>query len=80
MYFCLHLGSPLREIFGVCWASRCVSFDGADNEHGGKFSRDSVNRVRYFFRLLPVCGLAIIYWAVYSQVSLYKYVLSRCHL
>jgi hypothetical protein len=52
MYFCLHLGSPLREIFGVCWASRCVSFDGADNEHGGKFSRDSVSRVRSFFRLI----------------------------
>lgn len=62
-------GSPVREIFGVCCASRCLSFDGADNEHGGQFSSDSVSRVRSFFRLLPVCGLVIIYWTVYSQMT-----------
>ncbi|CAG2248766.1 PHT [Mytilus edulis] len=61
-------GSPFREIFGICWASRCKGFDQAERRnHGRIYTEESVKRVRSFCKILPVFGLAIVYFGTYAQ-------------
>ncbi|XP_071129676.1 solute carrier family 15 member 4-like isoform X1 [Mytilus edulis] len=61
-------GSPFREIFGICWASRCKGFDQAERRnHGRIYTKETVKRVRAFCKILPVFGLAIVYFGTYAQ-------------
>ncbi|CAC5373165.1 SLC15A3_4 [Mytilus coruscus] len=63
-------GSPFKEIIGICWAGRCKGFDQAERRnHGKKYTKESVNRVRAFCKILPVFGLVIVYFGTYAQTS-----------
>lgn len=60
-------GSILKDIFGVCCATKCKGFKYA--RKSGKYSSDLVDGVVAVLNVLPIYGLLIIYWAVYSQMS-----------
>lgn len=58
-------GSPICDVIGVCWFSTCKR-KSLDNFEC-KYSKETVDRVRAFSKLLPICGLHVIYWAVNVQ-------------
>ena len=76
---CLFIvGSVLTKAFKICRAGckkspspgeKLKYFDKARASRGGQFDDYTVDGVIRVLRILPIFLPAIIYWAIYSQVS-----------
>ncbi|KAH3862535.1 solute carrier family 15 member 4-like isoform X2 [Dreissena polymorpha] len=66
-------GSIVAQSCGVCCQSinKCKnpSWRNALKENGGSYDHPMVEGVKAVLKVLPVFGIVIIYWAVYSQMS-----------
>lgn len=71
-------GSILTSSFRVCFQAATgpgkMSWGNARKENGGNYDSKFVNGVIAVCRILPIFLLVIVYWAVYSQVSVNQFV------